>query len=726
MTLGAGESGTHYRQCTLCEASCGLAVEVADNRVVSIRGDEQDPLSRGYLCPKGLALQDLQEDPDRLTRPLIKQPDGSFAECSWDEALDLVADRLAEIARRDGGDAVAMYLGNPITHSWATVSLIPGLLSALGTRNRFSANTVDQQPQHLLAYLLFGNPLLLPVPDIDRTQFFLCVGGNPAVSNGSIMTAPDMRRRLAAVRERGGRVVVLDPRRSETARLADEYLPVRPGADVFLLGALVHTLFDEGLARPGRVAAFTDGVDEVRRAVAGLAPEAVADRCGVPAGVIRRLAREFAAAPSAVAYGRVGVTQSVYGTTAYWFLHCLNLLTGNLDQAGGAMFARPAFDLPALSVKATDLVGYDRWRSRVSGHPEFAAELPSALLAEEILTPGPGRIRGLVLYAGNPVLSVPDGRAVERALGDLEFCASVDFYLNESNRHADVILPPVPPLERDEFDVVFPSVSVRNWARWNPAVLRRPAGARDDAELLLALTERVHARLKSGARRAAALAAVRAQRRLMPRRYVDLVLRIGPWGLRRGRGAVSLAALERHPHGLDLGALEPALPRRLFTPRRRIQLAPELVLADIPRVMRDLQGGGGAPDGYDLLLIGRRHLRGNNSWMHNLPRLAKGRDRCTLLVHPEDARSRGLADGDAAELASAVGAVVVAVEVTDAVMPGVVSLPHGYGHDRGAGWSLAARQPGVSANDVTDATRYDPLSGNAAVQGTPVSVRRSS
>jgi anaerobic selenocysteine-containing dehydrogenase len=494
---------------------------------------------------------------------------------------------------------------------------------------------------------------------------------------------------------------------------------------VFLLGALVHTLFDEGLVRSGRVAAFTDGVDEVRLAVAGLSPEAVADRCRVSAAVIRRLAREFAAAPSAVAYGRVGVTQSVFGTTAYWFLHCLNLLTGNLDQAGGAMFARPAFDLPALSVKATDLVGYDRWRSRVSGHPEFAAEFPSSLLAEEILTPGPGRIRGLVLYAGNPVLSVPDGRAVERALGDLEFCASVDFYLNESNRHADVILPPVPPLERDEFDVVFPSVSVRNWARWNPAVLRRTPGARDDADLLLDLTQRVHERLLPWPRRTLATAAVQAQRRVMPRAYVDLALRIGPWGARRGPGGLSLKKLRRHPHGLDLGALEPALPARLFTRDGRIDLAPAVVLADIPRVVAALSGEAEAEPGLDLLLIGRRHLRGNNSWMHNLPRLAKGGDRCTLLIHPQDAASRGLADGDRAELASRIGSVVAPVEVTDAVMPGVVSLPHGYGHDRGAGWSLAARQPGVSANDLTDATRYDPLSGNAAVQGTPVRVCRA-
>jgi anaerobic selenocysteine-containing dehydrogenase len=724
-----GSSRTVHRSCNLCEASCGLTIEVDGPRVLSIRGDELDPFSRGYVCPKGIALQDLQTDPDRLRRPVRRAPDGSWQEIGWDEALDLVADRLTAIRDRDGGDAIALYLGNPITHGWAPVTFIPMLIDALGTRGRYSAASVDQQPQHLLAYLLFGSPLMFPVPDLDRTDHLLVIGGNPVVSNGSIMTAPDMKGRLAALRKRGGRVVVIDPRRTETADVADEHVPVVPGTDVWLLAAMVQVITSEGLARPGRAADFVDGIEAVTAAVADVTPERVAPVTGVPAETIRRLARELAGARRAAVYGRLGVTQSVYGTPAYWLVHCLNVLTGRLDEIGGVMLATPAFDLPTIGARTTELIGYDRWRSRVRGIPEFAAEFPVATLADEILTPGQGQVRALVLYAGNPVLSAPDGGRLEQAIESLEFVVAVDYYVTESTRHADVILPPTSPLERDEFDVVFPAVSVRNWVRWNAAAVPAPEGSRSDAEILVGLLGRVWRRTPKTRRTAAAREA--ALRRLFPRRFVDAALRAGPHGLRKGRAGLTLRKVERAEHGLDLGPLVRQLPGRLMTPGKRVDLAHPVVLADWPRVLAGLRAAetaAGDPD-LDLLLVGRRHLRSNNSWMHNSARLTKGRTRFTVQIHPDDAQARGVVDGELVRVVSSVGAIEVPVDVTDRLMPGVVSVPHGYGHDRGGaagptGWRHAAGLGGASVNDITDATRIDPLSGNAAVQAVPVRIER--
>lgn len=713
-----------YRSCNLCEASCGLEVTVEGDRVLRVRGDAQDPISRGYVCPKGIALQDLQHDPDRLRQPVRRRPDGGWEPIGWEEALDLVAEGLLRVRDRHGPDAVALYLGNPITHGWAPVLLIPFLLKALGTRSRYSAASVDQQPQHLLSYLLFGSPLLLPVPDLDRTDHLLVLGGNPAVSNGSIMTAPDVRRRLAALRSRGGRVVVVDPRRTETARLADEHVLVRPGTDVFLLAAMVQVLFAEGLVRPGRAAEYVDGIEGIRSAVQGFTPERVAPVTGVPADTVRRLARELAAASRAAVYARVGVCQSEFGTAAYWLVHVLNILTGRLDEPGGWMLAAPAFDLPVLGERS-GLVGYDRWRSRVRGVPEFSGEFPVGTLADEVLTPGAGQVRALVLYAGNPVLSAPDGRRMDEALAAVDFLVAVDFYVTESSRHADVILPPRPPLERDEFDVVFPAVSVRNWVRWSPAAVPPAPDTRTDADILLGLLRRVEAAVH-GPRRARLR--YEALRRLLPRRAIDLALRAGPYGL-RGRGparGLSLAKVERAVHGLDLGPLRPCLPGRLMTPGHRIPLAHPVVLADWPRVRAALEAGGpGADtDGLDLLLIGRRHLRSNNSWMHNSPRLTRGEDLCTLLVHPTDAAARDVVDGAPVRLRSSTGEITLRAAVSDEVMPGVVCAPHGWGHGtrEGVGWRHAASLPGVSVNDVIGSARYDPVSGNAAVQAVPVSV----
>jgi anaerobic selenocysteine-containing dehydrogenase len=707
----------HYRACNLCEASCGLEITVEANRVVEIRGDAQDPLSEGYLCPKGVALQDLTHDPDRLRRPVRRVGD-RWEEMSWQAAFDLVGERLLDIRRRHGGDAIGFYLGNPITHGWGPIIFIPQLLAALGTRNRYSAASVDQQPQHLLSHLLFGSPLLLPVPDVDRTDHLLVFGGNPLVSNGSIMTAPNIKKRLDRLRRRGGRLVVIDPRRTETADVADEHVFIRPGTDIFLLAAMVQVLFDEGLVAPGRATTYVDGIDAVREVVADFTPEAVAERTGIAPDTIRRLTRDFAGARRAAAYARLGVCQTEFGTTAYWLIHALNILTGRLDEVGGWMLAEPAFDLPRIGGLTTDLPGYDRWRSRVRGVPEVAAEFPSSTLADEILTPGEGQIRAMVLVAGNPVLTVPQGRRIDEALSSLEFCVAVDYYINESTRHADVILPPTTALEREEFDLVFPAVSVRNHVRWGEQVIEPEPDSRSDADILRELLMRVESETM-GPRRARALAA--ARKRLLPRRFVDAALRAGPWGLRAGRG-LSLRKVRRHPHGLDLGALHPVLPRRLMTKDHRIRFDQPVVMADWSRVRAALASP--ADDG--LLLIGRRHVRSNNSWMHNSTRLTRGTNHPSLLMHPDDAKERGVEAGDTVSVSTPVGAIESTLEVSESVMRGVVCMPHGWGHASrdGVGWSHAASLPGSSVNDITQDTRYDPLSGNAAVTAVPVDVAR--
>ena len=716
----------HYRACNLCEASCGLEISVVDNQVTAIRGDASDPISRGYVCPKGVAMQDLHNDPDRLHHP-IRRTETGWEEIDWQDALDEVATSLIDTKRTHGGDGIGFYLGNPITHGWGPILLIPQLLSALGTRNRYSAASVDQQPQHLLSYLLFGSPLLLPVPDIDRTDFLMVVGGNPLVSNGSIMTAPNIKKRLVGIRQRGGRIVVIDPRRTQTADIADQHVFIRPGTDIYLLAAMVHVLFDEGLVRPGRAANFVDGIDSIEAMVAPFTPEAVTNVTGVEAATIRQLAREFAAASRAAIYARLGVCQTEFGTSAYWLIHVLNVLTGRLDEIGGWMFAQPAFDLPKIGAKTTDLIGYDRWRSRVRGIPEVAAEFPSVTLADEILTPGEGQIRAMVLVAGNPVLTVPDGRRMDEALADLDFCVSVDYYINESNRHANIILPPTAVLEREEFDVVFPAVSVRNHVRWGPQVITPAPDAKSDAEILTDLLEKIDT-TQLGPRRARLLA--RARRKLLPKRLIDIALRIGPWGLRSSR-SLTLKKVQKHPHGLDLGPLQMVLPGRLMTKTKRITLNHPVVVADWPRVLTDFARRDkniDLPPDAQFLLIGRRHLRSNNSWMHNSSRLVSGTNRYSLMMNPADARELELSDGDQVTIRSTVGTIAAPLEITDEVMSGVVCLPHGWGHGtRGnVGWRHASDLPGASVNDITDTQRFDPISGNAAVTALPVSVSRIS
>jgi len=713
---------THFRTCSLCEAMCGLAVEVEGDQILSIRGDEDDVFSRGHICPKAVALKDLHEDPDRLRRPLRRRG-SDWEEIGWDAALDLAAERLLEVQRNHGRHAVAVYQGNPTVHNYGALLYGQMLVRALGTRSRFSATSVDQLPHMLASLLMFGHQLLFPVPDVDHTSFLLVLGANPLVSNGSMMTAAGIERRLRALRARGGRLVVVDPRRTETAAMADSHLAIRPGTDALLLLALLQVVFAENLAHPGRLAPMLSGLDEVQAAVRELPPERVAAATGISAEDIRALARAFAQSPSAVAYGRVGVSTQELGGVCQWLLYVLNAVTGNLDRTGGAMFTNPAVDLVALGDRIGQRGHFAKGHSRVRGLPEFGGEWPAAVLAEEMETPGPGQIRAFVCLAGNPVLSTPNGARLERALPGLEFMVSVDPYLNETSRHAHLVLPPVSPLERDHYDLVFHGLAVRNTARYSPALFAPPPDAREDWQILHGLAQRIGAR--RGGQGVASRLMTRAAGRLGPRGILALLLRTGPHGrgLRPWGHGLTLKALEAAPHGVDLGPLTPALPEALRTADRRLALAPPALMADLARVRARMAT---AERESALSLIGRRDLRSNNSWMHNSARLTKGPEQCTLLMHPGDASARGLVHGDRVDVRSRAGQVEATLTVTDAMRPGVVSLPHGWGHDRpGTRLGVAAQRPGVSLNDVTDEREVDALCGTAVLNGVPVEVERS-
>jgi anaerobic selenocysteine-containing dehydrogenase len=709
----------HYRTCTLCEAMCGIVVESEGRQVLQIRGDDDDPFSRGHICPKAVALADLHHDPDRLRTPLLRQGDG-FVSIGWEQAFDEVAANLKRVQRAHGKSAVAIYQGNPSVHNLGTMLTSPLFVGSLHTNSRFSATSVDQLPHMLAAYLMFGHQLLMPVPDVDRTDFMLVLGANPAVSNGSLMSAPGAAERLKNVVGRGGKVVVLDPRRTETALLASEHLFIRPGSDALFLLAFLHVLVAERRIDFGAHTRRVEGAEQLAALVAGFPPARVAAHTGVPADTVLRLARAFAAAPRAVCYGRIGVCTQEFGTLACWLINLINLATGNLDREGGAMFTEPAID--ALKLGGDLFRGqFGSYRSRVRKLPEFGGELPVATLAEEIETPGAGQIRALVTSAGNPVLSTPNGARLERALSTLDFMVSIDFYLNETTRHAHVILPPSGPLEHDHYDLALHILAVRNTAKYSPATFSRDPDARHDYEIFNALTRRMsETRTERAVARAYALLLEKAG----PRRVIDLLLRSGPYGdrfLPFARG-LSLKALLRAPHGVDLGPLRPCLAKRLPKDHQQIVLAPELLRADLKRLEQLLE----EPASAGLVLIGRRQLRSNNSWLHNSPRMIKGPARCTLQMHPSDAAARGLSHGCQVELRSKVGAIKVPLEITDALMPGVVSLPHGFGHTRaGTAQRIASANAGASINDVTDDGRIDLLSGNASFSGVPVAVSAS-
>ena len=736
---------THHRICPLCEACCGLEIKVQDHKVISIRGHEADVLSAGYICPKGVALKDLHEDPDRLRTPLIKR-NGVFETATWDEAYAEIARRLPPIMAAHGRNATGIVVGNPSAHKIGLLTYFGKLARALGTKNVFSASTLDQMPKQLASGLMFGHWLSIALPDISRTDYLLVLGANPLVSNGSMWTVPDFRGKAKALQARGGKLVVIDPRKTETASVADAHHFIRPNSDVFLLAAMVNTLFAEGLIKLGNVAEWVVGVDAVRQAIAPFAPETVAARCGISADTIRSLTRELAAAPRAAVYARIGTCTQEYGTLASWLVDVLNTLTGNLDKEGGMLFAKSAAFAtntagnPANKPGVGKGVSTGRHHARVSGAPEVYGELPMTCLAEEIETAGEGQIRALFTVATNPVLSSPNGPRLAKALDTLDFMVSMDIYLNETTRHADVILPGVSPLEDFHYDVAFPQLSWRNHARYSPPVLPAAPGQPEEWQTLLKLAAIVRglgattdanalddAQFAEDADRlfgANAPGVIEATKGLRgPLRALDVALRTGPYGDGFGKhpNGLTLAKVQASnaSGGIDLGALQPRIPEMLRTLSGKVELAPPSLLQDLQRAVQDLRGL--APD---LVIIGRRDVRTNNSWMHNLPVLAKGPMRCTALVHPVDAQRLGLQDGALANIRSAGGQVQAQVHVTQDMMPGVVSLPHGWGHDApGAQLRVAAERPGANINALLDDQLRDPLSGNAVLGGVAITMQ---
>ena len=734
---------TVFRTCPLCEATCGLEIEVVDDRVRRIRGDMANPFSAGFICPKGSTLKQLHEDPDRLRTPLIKA-NGRHRAATWDEAFGFIAERFGAIVEAHGRSALAIYLGNPNVHQLDNTLGIRSLVKSLGTHNVFSASTVDQMPKHVSAGLMFGHPLNIPVPDLDRTDYLLMLGANPFESNGSLATAPDFPGRLQNIRARGGKVVVIDPRRTKSAAMADRWIPIRPGTDAGFLLALAQVLFEEERVGLDGLADLTDGLDRAAEVVAPFTPETVAGFTGVDPGTIREVARELAEAPSAAVYGRIGTHTVSFGTVASWAVDLLNAITGNLDRPGGAMFPLAAH-LPPRRKGRSFRIG--RWQSRVRGLPEVLGELPVATLADEIETPGEGQVRLLITVAGNPALTTPDSGRLNKALESLDFMVSVDPYLNETSLHADVVLPAPSALERSHYDLAFTGLSVRDYSAYSPQVfdgsgmaefeilvrltgIALGLGAAADADqlagasLMAAVQEAVSNPESNVAGRDAAEVLSMLGDRPWPERFLDLLLRLGHRG--DGFGAVpdglSLDLLEANPHGIDFGPLVPRLPQILVTDSGRVNLVPDQIAADLPRLLEQV----GRTPTSELLLIGRRQLRSANSWLHNVEVLMKGKERCTVQINPDDASRLGVSDGATVAVASATGSVELPAEVTADISRGVVSIPYGWGHGLpGSRTTVASARPGVNSNILTDSGSIDPLSGNAVLNGIPVTVTAS-
>jgi anaerobic selenocysteine-containing dehydrogenase len=702
--------------CRICEAACGLVATVEDGRVTALRPDPAHPLSWGFACPKGIAMTEVQNDPDRVLSPL-RRVDGRLEPCSWDDAIADIGGRLRSLRDREGLSAAGWYMGNPSAFSSSHPLWVKGFLDAIGSRHYYTASSQDVSNRFAASALLYGSPVVVPIPDLERTSLLLMVGANPLVSHGSLLTAPRIRERLNAIVERGGRVVVADPRRSETAR-AFEHLPVRPDSDAWLLLSLLHVLFAEDRVDRDALRRQARDADWLEDLAARFPPPAAAERSGVAPGRIRELARALSEAEGAAVYGRTGSCLGRFGTLVAYLLDALNVATGNLDRPGGAVFGHAAISLDDVAHRA-GLATYDSHRSRVGDLPEVLGSLPASLMAREITEPGEGQLRALFVSAGNPVLSVPDGRALEAALAELELLVSIDFYVNETAaRHADYVLPATTFLERGDMPLALMGFAVRPYVQWSDPVVEPAGEAREEWEIIDALSRElgVVPLTPAALRRLPGPLA----RRVTPERLLDLLLRTGPdgdwFGLRRG--GLSLGRLRREPSGVALRDEVPTgvLRDKVRHPGGRVRLRHAAIGEEVERLAADGPGDGEFP----LRLIGLRELRSHNSWMHNSPKLMAGDRSHSARVHPADAERVGVGEGEPLRIVSASGSVEVAARLTDEVMEGVVALPHGWGH--AGGWRRANAAGGVNSNELASAAPEDlePLAGMAHLNGIPV------
>lgn len=696
----------HFRTCNLCEAMCGLEIVHDNGEILSIKGDKNDPLSEGHICPKALALKDVYEDPNRLKKPVIKES-GEWKEVSWKKAIDTVTSRIAEVQKSYGQSSVGIYNGNPVVHNSGTILSAPSFFRELRTKNRYSATSVDQLPHQYMAYLMFGHQLMLPIPDIDRTDFVIIMGANPLVSNGSLLTAPNMKRRLQKIQERGGKIVNIDPRYTETSAKCDQHVFIRPGTDVFLLLAMVHVLFDEGLTKTGRLSDHIDGLVELEELVRDYSPENVSAITGIEASTLTSLTREFCQNDRAVVYGRMGVCTQEFGGLSMWLVNVVNILTGNFDEPGGAMFTTPALDVKPFATKGH----INKWSSRVRKLPEFANELPVSTLAEDILQEGDGQIKGMIINSGNPVLSTPNGAQLREAFKSLDFMVSIDIYINETSSLANIILPPATGLEVDHYDIVFHSLAVRNTAKYSEALYKPAKGMKYDWQIFKAL--KWSYLKKTGRYGLKSRLNALIDPWVTPRKLIAAGLKRGPYK------NLNLKRLKSEPHGVDLGELKSQLPKGLYTKNQKIHLFPSEIKNDLSRAKERLTTYIAAPG--TLLLIGRRQLRTCNSWLHNSHRMLKNNS-CTLYIHPKNADDIGLSESGVVKVKSKVGHVSLPFERTSEIMEGTVSIPHGWGHIGEIKMDVATTNPGVSINDLTDDQFIDQLTGNAALNGLQVRV----
>lgn len=697
---------THYRTCNICEAMCGIEIEYKGKEILSIKGDKKDPLSQGHICPKAIALQDFYQDPDRLRQPLRKTKTGEWKAILWDEALEIVATGFKDIQAKYGKNALATFLGNPNAHNMGNTFFIPFLLKAIGSKNRYSASSVDQLPHHVASNFMYGHGLLSPIPDIDRTHFMMMIGSNPMVSNGSMMTVPNFPKRLKALQKRGGKLIIIDPRRTETAKRADQHFFIKPETDALFLAAIIHTIFEKEAVQLRHLKTHLKGLDKLKAAVQHYSPEKVAPVTGIALEDIRKIAQQISEAESAVCHSRMGASTQLFGGLCQWLTHALNIITGNFDREGGVMFTQPAADHIMATSKKGKPSSYGRYHSRVSGKPYYNGEFPVGVLAEEIETAGEDQIKALLIIAGNPVLSTPNGLRLDKAIQQLEFVVSVDIYLNESNRHADIILPVAAGLEASNYDVIFQSMAVRNTAKYSPALFAKAENERYDWEVIKAITQKLLGIPDNG---------------FTPEIILDQMLQNGYYG----KEGLSLEKLKAKPHGIDLGALRSCILERLQTDDELIDLAPDLFIADLERLEKTYFGEINQNGIYPFALIGRRNLRHHNTWTHNSERLKRGRNPCTLLVHPKDAKGLGIENGATVEVSSSVGSITIEAEISNEMMPGVVSMPQGWGNRKKTGMQIAAAYGGVSINELTDETRMDELTGNAALNGTKVKLERA-